>query len=170
MVHSAEEALALAERELARTERLVKAGALAERDSRTARNLPQPSRAARRCAGARRVGAEVARQRDRASADSRVWWPEKGERGRGQPWHRALHIIDPSSMRLEASVPSEQLADVHVGAPVTSPSAAIPGSSSRASRADQPDGRSGDAAGADLRHDPQHRRPALSRVCSPKAA
>ena len=38
MVHSAEEALALAERELARTERLVKGGALAERDLESARN------------------------------------------------------------------------------------------------------------------------------------
>ena len=37
MVHSAEESLALAERELARTERLVKAGALAERDLESAR-------------------------------------------------------------------------------------------------------------------------------------
>ena len=70
-------------------------------------------------------------------------------------------IIDPSSMRLEASVPSEQLGAITIGATVNFQVRGYPGQTlCRAHRAHQPDGRSGDAAGADLRDDPQHAGPA----------
>ena len=67
--------------------------------------------AARGCAVAARVG------RASSSANLTIRSPIDGvvadragqRRRRRQPGHRAVHIIDPSSMRLEASVPSESL-------------------------------------------------------------
>jgi len=121
MVHSAEEALALAERELARTERLVKAGALAERDLEAARNTATSARAQRDDAKTRAVSAQ------KSLADATVRSPIAGLVAHKKvnagdvvsPGTELYTIIDPSSMRLEASVSSEQLGDVHVGAPVT---------------------------------------------------
>jgi len=121
MVHSAEEGLALAERELARTERLVKAGALAERDLESARNAATSLRAQRDDARARAVSAQ------KSLDDATVRSPISGLVARKKvnggdvvsPGTELYTIIDPSSMRLEASVSSEQLGDVHVGAPVT---------------------------------------------------
>jgi membrane fusion protein, multidrug efflux system len=121
MVHSAEEALALAERELARTERLVKAGALAERDLESAKNTATSLRAQRDDAKTRAVSAQ------KSLDDATVHAPISGLVARKRVnagdvvslGTELYTIIDPSSMRLEASVSSEQLGDVHIGAPVT---------------------------------------------------
>jgi RND family efflux transporter MFP subunit len=121
MVHSAEEALALAEREQARTERLVKAGALAERDLESARNAATSLRAQRDDARARAVSAQ--KSLDDATVRSPITGLVARKKVNGgdvvSPGTELYTIIDPSSMRLEASVSSEQLGDVHVGAPVT---------------------------------------------------
>jgi len=121
MVHSAEEALALAERELARTERLVKAGALAERDLESAKNAATSLRAQRDDARTRAVSAQ--KSLDNATVHSPISGLVASKRvnaGDVVSLGTELYtIIDPSSMRLEASVSSEQLGDVHVGAPVT---------------------------------------------------
>ncbi len=121
MVHSAEEALALAERELARTERLVKAGALAERDLESAKNTATSLRAQRDDAKTRAVSAQ------KSLDDATVHAPISGLVARKRVnagdvvslGTELYTIIDPSSMRLEASVSSEQLGDVYIGAPVT---------------------------------------------------
>jgi RND family efflux transporter MFP subunit len=120
-LRSADEALAVAERELARTERLVKAGALAERDLETARNAVVAARAQRDDARSRLAAAK------KALEDATVRAPFAGivaERhvsaGDIVSVGAELYtIIDPSSMRLEASVPSDQLSAIEVGVPVS---------------------------------------------------
>lgn len=120
-LNSAEQALQVAERELARTERLVKGGALAERELESARNAVAAARAQRADALAGVASAK------RLLADATVRSPMPGivarrHVGAGDvvtPGRELYTIIDPSSMRLEASVPSEQLSAVQVGATVT---------------------------------------------------
>lgn len=119
-VRSAEESLQVAERELARTERLVKGGALAERELEAARNTAVAARAALDDAQARLASAT------KALGDATVTAPLDGVVARRHvsegdvvsPGTELYTIIDPSSMRLEASVPSDQLAAVSVGATV----------------------------------------------------
>ena len=117
---SAESQLALTQREVARTEQLVKAGALAERDLDVIR------------ANVSTVEAQVADARSRLAAaerqlgDAVIRAPLTGIVSR-----RAVNqgdvvsvgtelftVIDPSSMRLEASVPAEDLSALKVGAVV----------------------------------------------------
>lgn len=120
-LQSAVEALQVAERELARTERLVAGGALAERDLEAARNAAAAARAQRDDARARLASAK------RALGDATVRSPLTGlvaqrhvSVGDVVTEGRELYtIIDPSSMRLEASVPSDQLGAVSVGATVS---------------------------------------------------
>lgn len=119
-VRSADESLGVADRELARTERLVKGGALAERELESARNTVIAARAQRDDAQARLASAR------KALGDATVTAPISGivarrHVNRGDvvsPGTELYTIIDPSSMRLEASVPSEQLGAVSVGATV----------------------------------------------------
>ncbi len=117
MVRSAEESLSVAERELARTERLVKGGALAERELESARNTAILARAQRDDAKSRAFSAQ------KSLDDGTVRAPISGlvarrHVNRGDvvsPGTELYTIIDPSSMRLEASVPSEQLSAIAVG-------------------------------------------------------
>jgi RND family efflux transporter MFP subunit len=116
-LRSAEEALGVAERELARTERLVKGGALAERDLETARNALVAARAQRDDAQSRLAAAR------KALGDATVRAPFAGivasrhvSAGDVVSTGAELYsIIDPSSMRLQASVPSDQLGAIEVG-------------------------------------------------------
>ena len=120
MVRSAEESLSVADRELARTERLVKGGALAERELESARNAAVLARAQRDDAQSRQASAR------KALDDGTVRAPISGlvarrhvNRGDVVSSGAELYtIIDPSSMRLEASVPSEQLGAIAIGATV----------------------------------------------------
>lgn len=120
-VRSEEQNLAQARRELARAETLVKAGAIAERDVENARNAVTSSES--RVADAR---SRLSSAR-KALADATVVAPITGivaDRpvntgdvvSMGTPLYT---IVDPTSMQLEASVPSESLAAIRVGAPVT---------------------------------------------------
>jgi membrane fusion protein, multidrug efflux system len=119
-VRSAEHALEVAERELKRSESLVKGGALAERDLDVARTTAESARAQLADARARLASAR------RALADATVYSPMSGVVSRRHvnagdvvsAGSELYTIIDPSSMRLEAAVPSEQLAAIRVGAPV----------------------------------------------------
>ena len=147
---------------LARTERLVKGGALAERELESARNAAcsparsattrsrgSPRRARRSTTGpcARRSPASVARRHvNRGDVVS--------------PGTELYTIIDPSSMRLEASVPSEQLGAITIGATVNFqvrgyPDQTFAGRIERISPMADPV----DAPGADLRDHPQHAGP-----------
>jgi len=121
MLRSAEEALSVAERELERTERLVQGGALAERELESARNTVMGARAQRDDVRTRLVSAR------KALGDATVTAPIAGlvarrHVNRGDvvsPGTELYTIIDPSSMRLEASVPSEQLNAIAVGGTVS---------------------------------------------------
>jgi RND family efflux transporter MFP subunit len=119
-VRSAEAQLELARREASRTESLVSAGALAPRDLDTAR--AQVSNAEAQLADARSRLATAASQVGetvlRAPIDGIVSDRAVNTGDVVSPGSVLFTIIDPSSMRLEASVPSASVGDVRVGAPV----------------------------------------------------
>lgn len=117
-VRNAENQLAVARREMERTEKLVTAGALAARDLDVARQSVTSSEA--QLADAKSRLASV----DRQLADTALHAPINGLIATrpvntgdvvsiGDP---LFTIIDPSSMRLEASVPSDDLSKLRVGA------------------------------------------------------
>ena len=119
-VRSAENQLSVAHREMERTEQLVKAGALAARDLDVARNNVTAAEAQLADAKSRLASTE------RQIADTVLRAPFGGVVS-----NRYVHagdvvsvgtelfrIIDPSSMRLEASVPSDDLSRLRVGADV----------------------------------------------------
>jgi RND family efflux transporter MFP subunit len=119
-VKSAENALTVARSEAARTESLVKGGALAARDLEQARNMVAGAEAQVAAAKAREKS--VWQQLD----DTNVRAPITGvvaDRPASagdivSPGTPLVTIIDPSSMRLEASVASDQIAAVTPGAKV----------------------------------------------------
>lgn len=119
-LRSAEQASDWATKEAARIENLVKGGALAERDLEVARNAAIAAKAQVDDVKARLTSAR------KALEDAVVRAPMTGivsarHVNAGDvvsPGGELYTIIDPSSMRLEASVPSEQLDAIRVGAPV----------------------------------------------------
>ncbi|HEY8550235.1 MAG TPA: efflux RND transporter periplasmic adaptor subunit [Vicinamibacterales bacterium] len=119
-LRSAEQTYAWAQKEEARIRNLVQGGALAERDLEVATNAAVQARAAVDDARARVASAR------KALDDLTVVAPMTGIVSRRHvsagdvvsPTSELYTIIDPSSMRLDASVPSEQIAAVRVGAPV----------------------------------------------------
>ena len=119
-VTSAETALAVARTEHQRTESLVKGGALAARDLEQTRNAVSIAEAQVAAARARQMS--VWQQID----DTSVKAPFAGivsarSASLGDvvaPGTELVTIIDPSSLRLEALVPSDQIAQVKPGAPV----------------------------------------------------
>ena len=119
-VRNAESQLAVARREAERTKQLVAAGALAARDAEVAAANVTAAEAAVADARARLVSAT------KQQSDAVLRSPIDGivadravNRGDVVAVGTALFtIIQPSSMRLEASVPSEDIAALKVGAPV----------------------------------------------------
>jgi RND family efflux transporter MFP subunit len=119
-VRSAEASAEVAARELQRSERLVAAGAIAERDVESARRVNVAAQAA--LADARARLATAAQQQ----ANTRVVAPFAGVVSQRAvnagdvvaPGALLYTVVAPGSMRLEASVPAEQLAQVRVGMPV----------------------------------------------------
>jgi RND family efflux transporter MFP subunit len=120
MVTSAQNAANVARREEERTQRLAEAGAVAERDLDAARQARIAAEAELEDARARLAQAQ--RQVD----NTRLRAPFAGlvsERAASagdvvQPGSEMFTIVDPSSMRLEASVPSDALSALRVGDPV----------------------------------------------------
>ena len=119
-VRAAENQLAVARREAERTQQLVSAGALAARDLEIARNNVSAAEAQLADAQSRLVSAQ------KQLGDTIVRAPINGVVSdrtvnlgdvvtAGTP---LFTVIDPSSMRLEASVPSEELGQLRVGAAV----------------------------------------------------
>lgn len=110
----------VAARQQARSEALVKAGAIAERDVELTRN--QLSAAEAQLANARAMLANAQKQLDKTSIHS----PFSGIVSARQvsagdvvsPGGALFTVVNPATMRLEASVPADQLSEVHVGAPV----------------------------------------------------
>ena len=126
-VRSAEAQLALAEREFARTGELVEAGAIALRDLDMARQAATAAEAQVTAAQAlvadaqSRLAAAEQQLADavlRAPIDGIV--AEKAARVGDvvSPGTAVVTIIDPSTMQLEASVPSERLSEIAVDMPV----------------------------------------------------
>ena len=119
-VRSAENQLAVANRELERTDQLVAAGAVAQRDLDVARNTVTQAEAQVADARSRLVNAE------KQLGDAMIRSPitgivSKRAVNRGDvvsPGTELFTVIDPSSMRLEASVPSDSLSELRVGASV----------------------------------------------------
>lgn len=111
----------IASHELARSQKLLAAGAIAERDIEQARRASISANAA--LADARARLATAAKQ----VGNTRVTTPMSGivsERPISagdvvQPGAAMFTVVDPSSMRLEGSVPADALAQVKIGAPVT---------------------------------------------------
>lgn len=120
-VTSAQNNLDVAERELARAQKLLAAGAIAERDIDQARRAAVAARAGVQDARARLAGAR--RQVGNTAITSPIGGvvSEKSVSAGDvtQPGGALFTIVDPSSMRLEASVPAEQLATVRIGIPVS---------------------------------------------------
>jgi RND family efflux transporter MFP subunit len=118
---SAEQTAEWAQKESARIESLVKGGALAERDAELARNAATQAKAAADDARSRVTSVR------KALDDLTVRAPIAGIVSKRHvdtgdvvaPGSELYTIIDPTSMRLEASVPSEQIAAVRIGAPVS---------------------------------------------------
>ena len=119
-VRSAENQLSVARREAERTEKLVSAGALAARDLDVVNNNVTAAEAQVADAQARLASA------DRALGDTVIRAPFQGIVSKRSVnagdvvsnGTELFTIIDPSSMKLEASVPSDDLSALRVGATV----------------------------------------------------
>ncbi len=111
----------IGQRELARSEKLLAAGAISERDIDQSRRNAIAARAALADARARLATAQ------KQLGNATITAPISGvvsERQISagdvvQPGAALFTVVDPSSMRLEASVPADQLALVRVGVPVS---------------------------------------------------
>ena len=120
-VRSAENQVEVATRELTRVETLVTAGALAARERDIARSALTAAEAQLADAQSRLVSA------DKQLGDAVVRSPIAGVVSRRAvnvgdvvtPGSELFVVVDPSSMRLDASVPSESLPELRVGAKVT---------------------------------------------------
>jgi RND family efflux transporter MFP subunit len=117
---AAEQALGVAEREAARTESLVKGGALAERELDIARNAVTAAQAQVEDAKSRLASAakQLSNLTVRSPIDGVVASRPANAGDVVSPGTELYRIIDPRSMRLEASVPSEALSLIRVGLPV----------------------------------------------------
>jgi membrane fusion protein, multidrug efflux system len=119
-VRNAESQLAVARREVERTEQLVKAGAIAARDLDLARANITAGEAQVADAKARLASAE------RQLGDAVIRSPITGRVSKRSvnvgdvvsPGTELFTVIDPSSMRLEAAVPSDDLSQLRPGATV----------------------------------------------------
>jgi membrane fusion protein (multidrug efflux system) len=126
---SARNAADVAARDLARNETLLTAGAIAERDIDQSRRASIAAHAGLEDANSRLASAE------KAYRSTTVTSPFNGivsERPVSpgdvvQPGTALFTVVDPSSMRLEASVPAEQLASIRIGVPVDFTVSGYPG-------------------------------------------
>jgi membrane fusion protein, multidrug efflux system len=128
-VKSAEVALNVAKSEAVRTEALVKGGALATRELEQTQNAIAGAEAQLAAARSR------VRSVEQALDDTAVKAPFTGVVSARpaspgdvvSPGTELVTIVDPSSMRLEALVPSDQLASIKPGAKVTFTIRGVPG-------------------------------------------
>jgi RND family efflux transporter MFP subunit len=120
VMRSARENLTVQRRQVARTEALVEGGALAERDLETARSAAVAAEAQLGQAQAQLATArtQLASSIVRAPMDGVVSQAPVHAGDVVAPGAALFTIIDPSSMRLEASVPSADLQSIAVDTPV----------------------------------------------------
>lgn len=119
-VNAAQSAVALAEREEERQRILAQAGAVAERNVETARQQVVAARNNLAQARAQLAAAQEQLGNTRATAPFNGVVSEKLVSAGDviQPGTALYTVVDPSSLELAASVPTERLASLHVGAPV----------------------------------------------------
>jgi membrane fusion protein (multidrug efflux system) len=126
---SARNAADVAKRDLARNEQLLTAGAIAERDIDQSRRASIAAQAALEDANSRLASAEKSyRSTTVASPFNGIVSERPVSAGDVvQPGTALFTVVDPSSMRLEASVPAEQLASIRIGVPVDFTVSGYPG-------------------------------------------
>jgi RND family efflux transporter MFP subunit len=119
-VRSAESAAEVARRNLERATQLAAAGAVAEQNVEQARTTAQGAEAQLADARARFAMAEkqLAKTQVRAPAAGVVSERSVQAGDVVQPGGAMFTVVDPTRMKLEASVPAQQLSAVKVGAPV----------------------------------------------------
>jgi membrane fusion protein, multidrug efflux system len=119
-VTTAQNNYTVAARELERAQTLSRAGAIADRDVEYARNAA--SSASAQLANARAIHANAAKQlgytQIRAPFSGVVSQKQVSAGDVVSPGGALFTIVNPASMRLEASVPANQLASIRVGLPV----------------------------------------------------
>jgi RND family efflux transporter MFP subunit len=117
---TAENSASVAKKQVDRSEALIKAGAIAERDLELTRN--QYTAAEAQVANARAMLANAQKQLEKATVRapfSGIVSARQVSAGDVvQPGGALYTIVNPATMRLEASVPADQLSSVHMGAPV----------------------------------------------------
>ena len=128
-VTSARSSADIATRELARGEKLLAAGAIAERDIEQSRRASIAANAGLADARARLANAQKQLSNTRITAPiSGVVSDRQVSAGDVvQPGAAMFTVVDPSSMRLEASIPAEQLDQVRIGVPVSFTVTGYPG-------------------------------------------
>src|SRR5450759_5143290 len=117
---SARNAADVAAKDLARNEKLLAAGAIAERDIDQSRRSSIAAQAALEDANSRLASAEKAYRSTTVMAPFSGVVSEKPVSAGDvvQPGTAMFTVVDPSSMRLEASIPADELSAVRIGVPV----------------------------------------------------
>ena len=128
-VRSSEQQVALARRNVERNETLAAAGAVADRDLESARSTLAAAQA--QLAGARAQLSSAREQLGKATVTAPITGvvSERPVSAGSvvQPGAPLFVVVDPASMRLEASVPAAELGQVRVGAPVRFTVSGYPG-------------------------------------------
>jgi membrane fusion protein (multidrug efflux system) len=117
---TAENSAAIAKRQVDRNQALIKAGAIAERDLELVQN--QYSAADAQVANAKAALANAVKQLSKTSVASPFTGVVSARQVSAgdvvQPGAALYTVVNPATMRLEASVPADQLSDIRRGAPV----------------------------------------------------
>jgi RND family efflux transporter MFP subunit len=126
---AARNAADVAAKDLARNQKLLAAGAIAERDIDQSRRASIAAQAALEDANSRLATAEKAYRSTTVTAPFSGVVSERPVSAGDvvQPGSALFTVVDPSSMRLEASVPAEQLASIRIGVPVDFTVSGYPG-------------------------------------------
>ncbi|HKR08364.1 MAG TPA: efflux RND transporter periplasmic adaptor subunit [Gemmatimonadaceae bacterium] len=119
----------IASKDLARNEKLLAAGAIAERDIEQSRRASIAAQAALEDANSRLASAERQYRSTTVTAPFAGVVSDRPVSAGDvvQPGTALFTVVDPSSMRLEASVPAEQLSLIRVGVPVNFTVSGYPG-------------------------------------------
>jgi len=126
---AARNAADVAAKDLSRNQKLLAAGAIAERDIDQSRRASIAAQAALEDANSRLASAEKAYRSTTVTAPFSGVVSERPVSAGDvvQPGSALFTVVDPSSMRLEASVPAEQLASIRIGVPVNFTVSGYPG-------------------------------------------
>src|SRR5206468_216187 len=119
-VTSAQNTAEIAKRQVDRNDALMKAGAIAERDLELSRN--QYSTAEAQLANAKAMLVNAQKQLDKATVTAPFSGIVSARQVNAgdivQPGAALFTVVNPTTMRLEASVPADQLSAARIGAPV----------------------------------------------------